>query len=65
MKKEYIKDLFQEGLGDIFFMKVYSFFKERIKNKVLFKIIIYIYGTFYLFFLILVGWIIFKLSFPL
>ena len=65
MIKEYVNDLFTEGLGDIFFMKYYRFIKKKIVNKRLLNFLIIVHIMFYLLFLIIVGIVIFKLSFPL
>ena len=65
MLKEHIHDLFTEGLGDIFYMKYYMFIKKNIKNKVIKKILISIHKVVYLIFLLLVAYIMFKLSWPL
>lgn len=65
MLKEYIDDLFCEGLGDIFFMKYYHLLNRKVKNKTLREILIGIHIVFYLLFLIIVGIVIFKTSFPL
>ena len=65
MIKEHINDLFTEGLGDIFFMKYFKFLKKNIKNKSIKKILIGIHVVCYVIFLLIVAYIIFKLSFPL
>lgn len=65
MYKEYINDLFVEGLGDIFFMKYFRFLNKNIHNKTLLDILIGIHIALYLTFLVIVGVVIFKLSFPL
>ena len=65
MYKEYLRDLFTEGLGDIFFMKYYNYVKENVKNKKIKKLLIGIYGFIYIIFLIVIAVIIFKLSFPI
>ena len=65
MKTKYIHDLFTEGLGDIFFMKYYRFLKKNIQNKTIKKILMGIHVACYLIFLLLVAYIMFKLSFPL
>lgn len=65
MVREYINDLFTEGLGDIFFMKYYRFLQKKIKNNSIRKLLISIHIVFYLLFLIGVTLLIFKLSFPL
>ena len=65
MIKEHIHDLFTEGLGDIFFMKYYKFLKKKVKNSFLKNLLIGIHYVVYLLFLIVVAYIIFKLSFPL
>ncbi len=65
MLKEHIHDLFTEGLGDIFFMKYYRFLEKNIKNKYIKKILIEIHKAFYLIFLLMIIYIIFKLSWPL
>lgn len=65
MHNPYIRDLFTEGLGDLFFMKYYRFLKKNVTNHVLQKILISIHVFFYLLFLLIIGFIIFKLSFPL
>ena len=65
MHNPYIRDLFTEGLGDLFFMKYYCFIKKKITNTVLQKILICIHVIIYLLFLLIVGFMIFKLSFPL
>ena len=64
MLKEHVHDLFTEGLGDIFFMKYYKYLLN-IKNVFLRKSLITIYVIIYLAFLLIVGYIIFILSFPL
>ena len=65
MIKEYIHDLFTEGLGNIFFVPYYSFLKKNIKNKFLKEILLRIHVICYIVFIILVVYVIFKLSFPL
>ncbi len=65
MHNPYIRDLFTEGLGDLFFMKYYCFIKKKITNTVLQKILIGIHIFVYLLFLLIVGFMLFKLSFPL
>ncbi len=62
---KYIHDLFTEGLGDIFFMKYYRFLKEHIQNETIKKILIGIHVICYLLFLLVVIYVMFKLSFPL
>jgi Trk-type K+ transport system membrane component len=64
MLKEHIHDLFTEGLGNIFFMKVYNLV-NKIKNKTIKKILLGIHVVFYLLFLLLVAYVMFRLSFPL
>ena len=65
MIKEHINDLFTEGLGDIFYMKLYNFIKKNIKNKPIKKILLGIHTVFYIIFIVLVVVIMFMLSFPL
>ena len=65
MHNPYIRDLFTEGLGDLFFMKYYCFIKKKIANHALQKILISIHVVAYLAFLFIVGFVLFKLSFPL
>lgn len=65
MHNEYIKDLFTEGLGDIFFMKIYKLINKNIKNETIKKLLIGIYAFIYIIFLIVVAIVIFKLSFPI
>ncbi len=65
MKTKYIHDLFTEGLGDIFFMKVYHLINDSIENDVIKKILIGAYGALYLIFLVIIAYVMFKLSFPL
>ena len=65
MIKEHFHDLFTEGLGDIFYMKVYRFLDNKIKNSVVKEILISIHTIVYLSFLLAVAYLIFKLSFPL
>ena len=65
MLKEHIHDLFTEGLGDIFFMKYYNFLNNKIKNEFIKEILIGIHVIVYLTFLVAVGYLMFKLSFPL
>ena len=65
MYKEYIHDLYTEGLGDIFFMKYYRFLNKKISNKILKGILLGIHIFLYLLFLIIAGIILFKSSYPL
>ena len=65
MLKEHIHDLFTEGLGDIFFMKYYNFINKNVKNKTVRIVLIEIHKVFFLIFLILVAYIMFKLSWSL
>ena len=65
MNNKYIHDLFTEGLGDIFFMKYYKFIKKNILNEKIKKILVGIHILFYLLFLLLVAYVMFRLSFPL
>lgn len=65
MKTKYIHDLFTEGLGDIFFMKVYHLINDSIENDVIKKILIGAYGALYLIFLVIVAYVMFRLSWPL
>ena len=65
MLKEHIHDLFTEGLGDIFFMKYYNFLNKKVKNKTIKKILIGIHKVFFLIFLIIIAYIMFKFSWPL
>ena len=65
MLKNHFKDLFTEGLGDIFYMKFYNYINNKIKSSVVKELIISIYSIVYLLFLISVVYVIFKLSFPL
>ena len=65
MLKEHLKDLFTEGLGDIFFMKYYKFINSKIKNTVIKEMLISIHVIVYLAFLVGVGYLMFKLSFPI
>ncbi len=64
MVKEHIHDLFTEGLGDIFFMKYYKYLL-KIENKFIRNSLITIHVILYLAFLLIVGYIIFRFSFPL
>lgn len=65
MIKEHIHDLFTEGLGNILFMPYYRFLKKSIKNKSLMKVLLGIHVICYLLIVILVIYVIFKMSFPL
>ncbi len=65
MLKEHFRDLFTEGLGDIFYMKYYNFINKNIKNDVLREVLIIIHTLLYIFFILGVAYLIFKLSFPL
>ncbi len=65
MAREYLHDLFTEGLGDIFFMKYYRFINKIVKNNIIKKILIGIHIVFYITFLIFIAFIFFKLSYPL
>lgn len=65
MRKEYINDLFTEGLGDIFYMKMYNYLNQNIKSLKLLNILLIIHKFFYIIFLILVAIGIFLLSYPL
>ena len=65
MLKEHIHDLFTEGLGDIFFMKYYNYLNKNVKNKKLRKALINIHIIVYIAFIIIIAYIIFKLSWPL
>ena len=65
MIKEYFNDLFYEGLGDIFYVKIFKFLDKNIKNSILKKILINIHRVIYLTFIALVAYVMFKLSFPL
>ncbi len=65
MRKEYINDLFTEGLGDIFYMKMYNYLNQNIKSLRLLNILLSIHKFFYIIFLILVAIGIFLLSYPL
>lgn len=64
MLKEQFHDLFTEGLGDIFFMKIYNLI-QKIQNKTIKKILLGIHVLFFIIFLMAVTVIIFKLSFPI
>lgn len=65
MLKEHIHDLFTEGLGDIFFMKYYHFLDRKIKNKTIKSFLQSIHIIVYVIFLLGIGYLIFRLSFPL
>ena len=65
MLKEHINDLYTEGLGDIFFMKYYKYLNKHIKNKVIKKILLGIHVICYLLFLLIIAFIMFRLSWPL
>ena len=65
MHNLYIRNLFTEGFGDIFFMKYYLFLKKKVKNNFLLSILTGIHVAFYLLFIIFITVIIFKLSWPL
>ena len=65
MLSEYVKDLFTEGFGDIFFMKYYRFLMKSTINKGLKTVLLTIYIIFYLIFLIIIGIGIFILKYPL
>ncbi len=65
MLKEHIHDLFTEGLGDIFFMKYYNYLNKNVKNKKLRRALINIHIIVYIAFIIIIAYIIFKLSWPL
>lgn len=65
MIKEHFHDLFTEGFGDIFYMKLYRFLNKKIKNEVVKKILINIHRVVYLCFLLIVAYLMFRLSFPL
>ena len=65
MFKAQLKNLFTEGLGDIFFMKYYRFLGKHITNKYMRGFLVFIHAVVYLAFLVLVGYILFELSYPL
>lgn len=65
MLKKHIKDLFTEGLGDIFYMKIANLIKKKVHNKTAKKILVNIYKVIYIIFLLAVAYLIFKLSWPL
>ena len=65
MHNEYIKELFTEGLGDIFYMKYFSFIQKKVKNRILRNILIFIYQIVYLIFLLFLAFVLFEKSFPL
>ena len=65
MIKEYIHDLYTEGLGDIFYMKFYNFINKHVKSMVVKELLITIHTIFYLIFVLGIIYVIFKLSFPL
>ena len=65
MLKKHIHDLFTEGLGDIFYMKYYKFIKKNVHNKTTKKILINIHKVFYIIFLLVVAYVMFRLSWPL
>ena len=64
MLKNHVRDLITEGLGDIFFMKYYNFINKNVKNDVLREVLIIIHTSLYIFFILGVTYLIFKLSFP-
>ena len=65
MYKLYFKDIFTEGLGDIFFMKYYRFLKSKIKSKILYNILLTVHVISYIMFIIFVLLLLFKISYPL
>jgi len=65
MFKAYLKNIFTEGLGDIFFMKYYRFLGKHVSNKYVRGFFVFIHVIVYLAFLALVGFVLFKISYPL
>ena len=65
MLRLYIKDIFTEGLGDIFFMRNYNFLNRIVKNAILYKILLVLHVLIYLIFIALVMLILFKINYPL
>ena len=65
MIKEHIHDLFTEGLGDIFYMKYKRFINKKVQNKTTKKILLEIHKVFYIIFLLVVAYVMFRLSWPL
>lgn len=65
MHNIYLREIFTEGLGNLFYMKYYSFLKKKVKNSLLQKILIIIHTIIYLLFISLIAFLLFKISFPL
>ena len=61
----YISQIFNEGLGPIFFQKPYGFINKHIKNKIINKIFKIILITIYLLFILTITIAIFILNYPL
>lgn len=62
--KEYIKQFYYEGIGDIFFAKPKKFIDEKVKNKYFNKILIILLKVIYTLFAISLGIILFYIAYP-
>ncbi len=52
--KEYIDQIYTEGLGTTFYLKPVKFFKKKIKNKRVREICIFLYSWLYTFILFVI-----------
>lgn len=64
MFKYYIRDLFTEGLGDLFYVKVVNYYRKTIKSNKLLKTVLFIHKIIYIIFLFAVAIGLFLLSYP-
>ena len=54
--KEYLKQIYTEGFGRIFYLKPVSYLKKKIKNKYILKLLVILIGIIYsLLIILLVG----------
>ena len=60
----YIKQIFNEGLGTIFYQKPLNIINKHFKNRIIKKCLLFTIGLIYIIFLIIISIIVFTLNFP-
>ena len=61
---EYIKQFYNEGIGDLFFVKPKNFIDKKVKNKTINKIITKSLKIIYTMFAICCGILLFYIAYP-
>lgn len=63
--KDYIDQFYNEGFATTFYLKPVNFFKKKLKNKELLKIIVMIIKIIYTILMLVLAWFIFLDRYPL